>query len=122
MYRVLFLLPLLLVGCGRAAPAGQQAIPGGAGRGLRGVVTHVVDGDTVDVRVAGRGIERLRLVGIDTPETVKPNTPVQCYGPQASSHLKHLLPAGSRVRVERDAEVRDRYGRGDLVQGRRVGS
>ncbi|MBI2710634.1 MAG: thermonuclease family protein [Actinobacteria bacterium] len=75
-----------------------------------GIVVRVVDGDTVDVRLA-RGQERVRLLGVDTPETVKPGTPVQCWGPEASRHTKALLPAGTRVRLVRDAEVRDRYGR-----------
>lgn len=73
-------------------------------------VAHVVDGDTVDLDFGGRA-ERVRLLGIDTPETVKPNTPVQCFGPEASARTKALLPVGTGVRVERDAEARDRYGR-----------
>ena len=55
--------------------------------------------------------ETVRLIGIDTPETVKPNTPVECFGPEASERTKALLPAGTKVRVERDIEARDRYGR-----------
>lgn len=73
-------------------------------------VTHVVDGDTIDLRFAA-GVERVRLLGIDTPETVKPNTPVQCFGPEASTRTKALLPPGTKVRVTRDAAARDRYGR-----------
>ncbi len=73
-------------------------------------VEHVVDGDTVDLTFA-TGIERVRLLGVDTPETVKPNTPVQCFGPEASARTKALLVPGASVRVTRDAEARDRYGR-----------
>jgi micrococcal nuclease len=73
-------------------------------------VTHVVDGDTVDLQIAGT-TERVRLLGIDTPETVKPDTPVQCFGPEASARTKALLPDGTAVLVQRDAEARDRYGR-----------
>lgn len=73
-------------------------------------VEHVVDGDTVDLTFA-TGVERVRLLGIDTPETVKPNTPVQCFGPEASARTKALLAPGASVRVARDAEARDRYGR-----------
>ena len=51
------------------------------------------------------------LIGIDTPETVKPGTPVQCFGPEASARTKALLPPGTAVRLERDVEARDRYGR-----------
>jgi micrococcal nuclease len=75
-------------------------------------VVRVVDGDTLVARV-GRGPDvRVRVIGIDTPETVKPNTPVRCYGPQASAFTKHLLPAGVVVRAahESGGDV-DRYGR-----------
>ncbi|MEY4165628.1 MAG: hypothetical protein RL419_1470 [Actinomycetota bacterium] len=73
-------------------------------------VKRVVDGDTV-VLDFGEAEETVRLIGIDTPETVKPNTPVECFGPEASERTKALLPAGTKVRVERDIEARDRYGR-----------
>ena len=73
-------------------------------------VTRVVDGDTIRVRINGRE-ERVRLVGIDTPESVKPGTPVQCYALAASARTKALLPKGAGVRLVRDVEERDRYGR-----------
>lgn len=73
-------------------------------------VKRVVDGDTV-VLAFGNTEETVRLIGIDTPETVKPNSPVECFGPEASERTKTLLPAGTKVRVERDIEARDRYGR-----------
>jgi micrococcal nuclease len=73
-------------------------------------VVRVVDGDTIDVTVNGAH-ERVRLIGIDTPETVKPNTPVQCYGPEASEHTKELLAPGTPVYLERDLVARDDYGR-----------
>jgi micrococcal nuclease len=73
-------------------------------------VTHVVDGDTIDVRIVGR-TERVRLIGIDTPETKKPNTPIECYGPEASAYTTTLLPVGTSVRIERDVVGRDDYGR-----------
>ena len=75
-----------------------------------GVVAHVVDGDTIDVTIDGV-TEPVRLIGVNTPETVDPRKPVQCFGPEASAHTKGLLPAGSAVRLERDAEARDKYGR-----------
>lgn len=101
---------LVLAGCGTRPPA-TVAIPGTGGRGQPMTVVHVVDGDTVDLRLADEGTERARLLGIDTPETVKPDTPVECYGPEASARTKTLLPAGAAVLVQRDAEARDRYGR-----------
>ena len=97
--------PVIVVALLLAACAGRSADPAGSA-----TVERVVDGDTVVLRVHGRD-ETVRLLGIDTPETVKPGTPVECYGPEASSHLKELLPRGAVVRVERDVEVRDRYGR-----------
>jgi micrococcal nuclease len=77
---------------------------------LAATVVRVIDGDTVDLRF-GSTTERVRLIGVDTPETVKPNTPVQCFGPEASAHTKALLPKGTAVTVERDLEPRDTYGR-----------
>ena len=99
----------LLAGCTHQAvpPTGATA----GARGLTATVVHVVDGDTVDLRFPGSGVERARLLGIDTPETVKPNTPVQCFGPEASARTKALLGPGTEVLVQRDREARDRYGR-----------
>jgi micrococcal nuclease len=71
---------------------------------------RVVDGDTVVVRIAGRD-ETVRLIGIDTPETVKPDAPVECFGHEASDHTTALLPVGAEVRLVRDVEARDDYGR-----------
>ena len=75
------------------------------------VVDHVVDGDTVVLRFGAGAPESARLLGIDTPETVKPGAPVDCYGPEASARTKALLPEGTSVAVQRDVEARDRYGR-----------
>jgi micrococcal nuclease len=72
-------------------------------------VLRVVDGDTILVAVGGRQ-ERVRYIGVDTPETVKPNTPVQCFGKRASA-ANHRLVDGREVRLVADAEARDRYGR-----------
>ena len=55
--------------------------------------------------------ERVRLIGIDTPETKKPDTPVQCFGPEASDFTKGLLPKGTPVLLVRDIEARDKYDR-----------
>lgn len=79
---------------------------------LHGRVTRVVDGDTI--RVAVRGFETpVRLIGIDTPETVRPGTPVQCFGPAASARTASLLPVGRQVVLVTDPtqSVRDRYAR-----------
>ncbi|HWH14687.1 MAG TPA: thermonuclease family protein [Miltoncostaeaceae bacterium] len=79
---------------------------------LSGTVSDVVDGDTI--KVVARGFETpVRLIGIDTPETRKPGTPVQCFGPEATARVERLLPIGQRVRLVTDVtqDTRDRYGR-----------
>jgi micrococcal nuclease len=73
-------------------------------------VVDVVDGDTLVVRIGGSE-EPVRLIGIDTPETVAPGRPVECYGSEASQQLESLVPPGTTVRLERDLEPRDQYGR-----------
>ena len=72
-------------------------------------VVRVVDGDTIIVRIGGRD-ERLRYIGMDTPETVKPDTPVQWMGPEAS-RANAALVAGQNVVLEKDVSETDRYGR-----------
>lgn len=73
-------------------------------------VERVVDGDTIIVRF-GDTRERIRLLGIDTPESVDPNRPQQCFGAEASDEVKTLLPEGTEVTIERDVEARDQHGR-----------
>jgi micrococcal nuclease len=72
-------------------------------------VTRVVDGDTIEVRL-GDQVEDVRYIGVDTPETVKPGTPVQCFGPRAS-RFNHALVEHRRVRLVFGAERRDVYDR-----------
>jgi micrococcal nuclease len=72
-------------------------------------VVRVVDGDTIEVRIGGK-VEDVRLIGVDTPETVKPGTPVQCFGPRAS-HFSRRLLEGRTVRLVFGVERRDAYGR-----------
>lgn len=64
-------------------------------------VTDVVDGDTIKVNINGK-VETLRLIGLDTPETVDPRKPVQCFGKEASNKAKEIL-TGKKVRVEKDS-------------------
>jgi len=75
-----------------------------------GRVVGVVDGDTLVVDLDGRS-ETIRLLGIDTPETVHPDRPPECFGAEASGRLALLLAPGAAVRITRDVEARDRYGR-----------
>jgi micrococcal nuclease len=77
--------------------------------GATAFVTRAVDGDTIEVRIGGR-TEDVRYIGVDTPETVKPDTPVQCFGPRASA-FDHRLVEGRRVRLVFGVERRDVYGR-----------
>ena len=81
-----------------------------AGRAPGTRVVRVVDGDTVVIHLSGRD-EHVRLIGIDTPETVDPRKPVQCFGKEASRRAAALLPSGTPVRLERDVEARDQYDR-----------
>ena len=76
----------------------------------QGVVERVIDGDTVDVTIDG-AVQRVRLLNIDTPETVDPEQPVQCLGPEATEFLEGLLPAGTAVTLEYDDERTDRFDR-----------
>ena len=92
---------LLACACANSRPA---SIDG------RATVTKVIDGDTIVVRIGGQE-EHVRLLGIDTPETHKPDSPVECFGPEAASRLGVLLPKGTVVRLVRDVEARDRYDR-----------
>jgi micrococcal nuclease len=95
-----------LLGCGGSGALGssQDAVEANA------VVERIVDGDTLVVVVDGVE-ERVRLIGMNTPESVDQRRPVMCFGKEASAHLGELVPAGTPVRLERDVEARDRYER-----------
>lgn len=92
---VAVLFAVALGGCGSSSPGDSAAH-----------VKRVVDGDTI-LLTSG---ERVRLIGVDTPESVKPGTPVQCYARRASA-FTHALLDGAAVRLVYGAERRDRYGR-----------
>lgn len=74
-------------------------------------VIRVVDGDTIVVAINHKP-QTIRLIGINTPETVAPNKPIQCYGPEASAHAKEML-MGKIVRLESDPsqDDQDKYHR-----------
>jgi micrococcal nuclease len=92
--------------CGPAS-SGTSADTGP--RTVTAPVIRAVDGDTILARVDGQ-TEYVRYIGVDTPETVKPDTPVQCFGPQASEFNHHAVE-GHTVRLVFDRERRDDYGR-----------
>jgi micrococcal nuclease len=71
--------------------------------------TRVIDGDTIIVNIDGKE-ERVRLIGVDTPETVHPNKPVEYFGKEASEFTKRMVE-GKKVRLEYDWQRRDKYGR-----------
>ncbi len=75
-------------------------------------VVRVVDGDTFEARLDGDGDWKIRMLGINTPESVDPRRSVECFGKEASAHAKQILE-GKRVRLEADprADERDKYGR-----------
>lgn len=108
MRRLVVSFCVLLLGCSGAA---DEAAPATSGMlTANAILVGVVDGDTIDVTLDGID-ERVRLIGIDTPETKKPETPVQCFGPEASAYTESLLPDGTTLHLERDVEARDKYGR-----------
>jgi micrococcal nuclease len=88
--------------------------PGLDGSGSPSTVTvnvdRVVDGDTAKVWLNGHQ-EYVRYIGIDTPESVKPDYPVECYGEEAKQFNRQLLDRSSRVKLVFDRERRDQYGR-----------
>lgn len=94
---VLVVLLLCLVATALASETGQ--------------VTNVVDGDTLKVAIGGP-VETIRLIGVDTPETVHPNKPVEFFGKEASAFTRRMAE-GQLVRLEADAQGtdRDKYGR-----------
>jgi micrococcal nuclease len=102
----------VLGGCGSPAPGviseGSNGpvvdpLPDGPNASVR----RVVDGDTLIITNG----DRIRLIGIDSPESVQPDAPVECFGPQASNRLMELLPVGTGVRLEYDVDRSDRFGR-----------
>jgi micrococcal nuclease len=72
-------------------------------------VVRVIDGDTIEVSISGQN-EDVRYIGVDTPETVKPGTPVQCFGHRASDFDRRLVEH-QRVRLVFGVERRDIYDR-----------
>lgn len=97
--------------CVVLAAACSTTQPPGPAReeGTNALVARVVDGDTVEARFGGEVVD-VRLIGVDTPESVAPGQPVECYGLAASRFTTRELE-GRRVRLELDVERLDRFGR-----------
>src|SRR3989337_884130 len=106
---------LALGGC-RGDTGEATAAPTTGAFAANATIESVVDGDTIDVVVDGRE-ERVRLIGIDTPEVphesdgARPAQPGECFGTEAQAFTATLLPLGTPVRLERDVVGRDDYGR-----------
>jgi micrococcal nuclease len=94
---------------GPSATASPSFAPGAL---IGGVVRRVVDGDTIHVSIAGDA-DKVRIIGIDTPETNKPDTPLECFGLAATAAAKALLPTGSEIGLQVDPTQakRDRFDR-----------
>ncbi|MGH9265493.1 MAG: thermonuclease family protein [Acidimicrobiales bacterium] len=100
----------VLAGCAQGASEPAPTVGTATGNlptGVDVVVREVVDGDTLEVT----GGERVRLIGIDTPETKAPNQPVGCFGEEAARFTASLVPPGTPVRLVGDVEQRDRFNR-----------
>jgi len=95
---------------GESPAAAGPALP--RGERIAATVPAVVDGDTIHARIDGRRVT-VRLLGIDTPETGRPEVPVQCFGPESSARMRALLPPGTRVVLATDQsqDREDRFGR-----------
>lgn len=100
---------ILLAACGTAKSPTTSAAPTVTTPGSA-VVTKETDGDTIHVLINGED-ESVRFIGIDTPETHGRNGLVECFGKEAAERTAALLPVGTQVRLVRDVEARDRYGR-----------
>jgi len=101
---ILVVLVLAVLG-GRLAIQRDDASPAG----VQAEVTRIVDGDTIHVDLDGTD-ETVRYIGVDTPESVKPGTPVQCFAKKASAFNARLVE-GEDVKLRFDVERHDRYGR-----------
>lgn len=73
------------------------------------IVTKVVDGDTIEVNIAGV-LKKVRYIGVNTPETVDPRRGVECFGREASNENKRLV-LGKQVHLEKDISETDKFGR-----------
>ena len=104
---------VLLIGCSGSSPMTPTPTPSPApspapAPGPTGplLVTRVIDGDTIVVESVGT----VRLIGVDTPETVDPREPVGCFGPEASAFTR-AMATGKMVRLDYDVDRFDRFER-----------
>lgn len=115
-----FAVVAAVLGCGGRSGADAEGTASRSGR-----IEYAVDGDTLRVRLDGGDLLYVRLIGIDTPEDVRPDTPVECGGRAAAASMDRLAPEGAAVRIRLDsvADEYDRYGRllaHAFVEGRQL--
>ena len=104
---LMLMLPVFIGGCTRS-PAVSRERPAAAPAVTRAIVTKHTDGDTAHMRLSNGAEEKVRFIGIDTPEVAESPEP---YGQEASAYTARAIPIGSTVWLEFDAERRDQYGR-----------
>lgn len=123
VFRIVLLLTLLLFATGVVFQIASPAPPSSPkttftpsispssneNRTQKAYVMRVIDGDTVEVLTDGQ-IQKIRYIGIDTPETVDPRKPVQCFGREASLKNKELVE-GKEIKIEKDVSETDTFGR-----------
>jgi micrococcal nuclease len=105
-------LVLAAGGCRALASNGGSSSSSGRARVTSAVVDHDVDGDTLSVEIGSKR-EYVRFIGIDTPESVRPGTPVMCGAIAASHSMDRMAPPGTKLRLVSDPtqDSVDRYGR-----------
>jgi micrococcal nuclease len=118
-------MAVAIVGCGSAGVQSAPARPHHFNAPIHATIDYAVDGDTLRVRLPSGGLDYVRLVGIDTPEDVKPGYPSECGAKSAATAMRQLAPAGATVVLRPDsvADTRDRYGRilaHAFVEGRQL--
>lgn len=119
------LIPTVVAGCSAwllcACESGSAAAPppstAADALDANALVQRIVDGDTIDVTTERGAEERVRLIGIDTPEIAHPSSgdrpanAAECFGDAAKAYTASLLPIDTPLRLERDVVARDDYGR-----------
>ena len=113
MYKPAAVLFVVLAACGvgrAAAPKTAAPVAARVGGSAPAVVSKEVDGDTIHVHING-GDEKIRFIGINSPETHGPGGLKECFGQEAAARMAELLPVGTKVDLVGDADQRDKYGR-----------
>lgn len=110
---MIVVLSLAVAASGCTAWAAREVASKSTGATTRATVAYAVDGDTLRVRLPSGELAYVRLVGIDTPEDVRPGYPTECGSEEAAASMERLAPEGAAVTLKPDsvADSEDRYGR-----------